>query len=432
MSSSAFLPPPPLHLCTSDILLRPADRISYRLRLRHRPSKHPPARQTPRAAWEDCVPPPLSPAQQLSTLHSLHPTQSSHLQLCALNPGASLAYATASSLSSSLPIPCESRSDVELVRDTLAFIQALACPNSVSLIDASVLARVLDGIKNGLRIDHVRCNTLTARVREVCGVRVSRLEIILCVLRELNLRVLAAELVDVETVATSVCLQGGLYVVEGRGDDLGTWGVGIGLWEEGRGEVTRVPCTPAVAICVAHGVGVDCFVQRDLYEMVAVRNADRERIIASTTENAQGEDRINLPFVIPWELTAEDVIRLSDSTLQNTLTRYNIATRALENRADLLRKFVKLMDETERRELGILLSAEQGRYGLAAELQRGRSKRGVVLNELKEAEERGEWNTVMKLGEHLRHLENGVMDITAEPGSYGGLLDRDEWYRPNR
>ena len=387
------------------------------------------SRRPPLAAWEDILPPQPPPSQQLSNLLASHPTRIAQLHLCAIHGSESLAYANASSsITTSLPIPCESKSDTELVRDTFSFIQALPCPNPVSLVDASVISRVLDGVKSALNIDQMQCNTLTAKIKETCGLRVSRLEVILSVLRELNYSVLATEIVDTETTSRYMRLSGALYVMEGMGDDLGNWGNGIGLWDGREGEVKRLSCTPCTALCIAHGVGVECFVERNTYDGVCVRNSDRADMVLGEDYPEDTQERT----VVPWELTADDVLDLSDAMLKSTLKKYDIPTRAMEARVDLLRKFVKLMDEVQRRELGIILAAEQGRYQLASDFQKGRSKRGLLLNELKEAEKREEWNTVLKLSERLRVLEDCTMDITAEPGSYSKLLDRDDWYRPNR
>lgn len=90
------------------------------------------------------------------------------------------------------------------------------------------------------------------------------------------------------------------------------------------------------------------------------------------------------------------------------------------------------MDEVQRREVCIALAAERGRFGAAAELQEGRSRRGRLLEELREAEGRAAWGEVVRIGRELHCVQDGIADVTAEPGSYDPYLDRDEWYRPNR
>ena len=203
-----------------------------------------------------------------------------------------------------------------------------------------------------------------------------------------------------------------------------------------------VEVSPGFGVALGNVAGVEVAVERDLYEMASVSVNDmvsvyEARGMVPVVEKLVDEElpeqvEVGREIVIPWELTASEVDVLSETQLRKSLRRYGVGVTQRESRESLLRKFVGLMDEVQRRELGVLLAARDGMYALAGELQAGRSKRGVLLKELQEAEKNGNWSEVIKLGMRIRRLESGIMDVTAEPGSYSRDLDRDEWYQPNR
>jgi hypothetical protein len=136
--------------------------------------------------------------------------------------------------------------------------------------------------------------------------------------------------------------------------------------------------------------------------------------------------------IVPWDVSYKEVMSLSDGALRSSLRTALIAVRSQEDRRSLLRKFADMMDEVERRELLIELAAEDALWGLAAELQRGRSERGVLVRRMREAEGCADWDEVFRLKCEVDRMRACLADPTQEPGSYDPYLDQDPWYKPSR
>lgn len=220
------------------------------------------------------------------------------------------------------------------------------------------------------------------------------------------------------------------------------------LFVEGEGGIVRVGVSVVEAVVVANVMEVGCLMKKDVFEGGAVIVSDMEAVyegkggVSVLTKEGNDEEM--------WkespgndkdgggrgwraqDLKADDVFAMDVGELRELLAAEGVGSSSDEDRMGLLGRVVEFMDEVERREVSIRVAADKGLYGVAAELQRGRSTRGKLLQQLKEAEKDGRWAEVVSLGQELKELEKGIADVTAEPGSYDKDLDRDEWYRPNR
>lgn len=219
------------------------------------------------------------------------------------------------------------------------------------------------------------------------------------------------------------------------------------LFFEKDGIIERVECSVAAAVVYANTARVGCHMERELFQSASVLVKDMlgafegkgsVRIKRKESEQALSNNRPDIctpDGTKVWnaaDLKADDVIGMTDAELRAVLMVEGVGSRKSEEKMSLLRKVAMIMDEVERRELGIRLAADNEMYGIAAELQRGRSKRGKILARMKEAERDEKWTEVLYLGQELRIMERQIADITAEPGSYNRDLDQDDWYRPNR
>lgn len=282
-----------------------------------------------------------------------------------------------------------------------------------------------------LGVDNVDKNLLAREI--VCSERayktINRAQAALYALHVNQVQLVAGSVEEAPSTTEGVVLRGNIFVKK------------MGMF----GDVKRIQVSPVYATALANAAGVLCYVRRDMFDMCCVKLNDMLSVYTSggktrATERGcysipRDEDVERKNFVTrceTWELKADDVLALSDEELRVMLKSSGIGVTRLESREVLLAKIVGIMDEVERREIGIAMAANGGNYGMAGKLQKERSERGRLLTELKKAEREGRWGEVVTLAERAKWIEGGIMDVTAEPGSYQRDLDRDDWYRPNR
>lgn len=138
------------------------------------------------------------------------------------------------------------------------------------------------------------------------------------------------------------------------------------------------------------------------------------------------------PVLPPWEIDAESALAMNVESLRESLQSAGIAVYSDEARESLLKRFADLMDEVDRRELLIELAVDAENWGIAAELQRGRSDRGDLAMQMRDAKEEGDWERMFALRVEADIRKFQRADPTQDPGSYDPYLDQDPWYRPNR
>lgn len=220
------------------------------------------------------------------------------------------------------------------------------------------------------------------------------------------------------------------------------------LFVEREAGLVRVAVSVVEAAVVANVMEVGCLMKKEVFEGGAVVLNDMEAVyegkgaVAVVAQERESDEGFGEPSSYErnawrktWraeELKADDVFSMQVGELREVLAAEGLGSSSDEDRMALLGRIVELMDEVERREVSIRVAADKGLYGVAAQLQRGRSARGKLMQEMREAEKEGRWAEVVRLGQEVKELEKGIADVTAEPGSYDRDLDRDEWYRPNR
>lgn len=316
------------------------------------------------------------------------------------------------------------------MKDMFSFVYGTAGGSESRMLGGVAFARELlpEGVTRTLGIDQGGLMEAGRRVlnRKRRRGGLNRAEGLWELLGEVGCRVVATTVEEIEHVGgnDTVKLGGFLFV-----KDLVT------------GSITRVRCSVVEAVVCANVGRIGCFMERVIYDGGSVKINDMVdvfegrgavRIFVKEDFCRTGETSVREFVQRAGELKADDALRLSETQLRAVLALEGAGSRKGEGKMSLLRKLVVFMDEVERREVGIWLAAESGMYGVAAELQRGRSKRGVLVQRMKEAEREGKWGEVVKLGAELKVLESQIADVTADPGSYSKDLDQDEWYRPNR
>lgn len=218
-------------------------------------------------------------------------------------------------------------------------------------------------------------------------------------------------------------------------------------------ESCRAQCTPALAVSLCTLRALPCYVHSALYDAtkVFVGNLSdvlraphitpvQESSLECLSDAINGYDvfyksRNDLGeecFPNPETVKAPEVVNLTNDQLRGSLRAAGVPVTSTEERRSLLRKFCSLMDETERRELAISIAANSEMYGLAAQLQKGRSKRSLLIQQLREAERKEDWDEALALKLKIDLLKSQTADPTADPGSYDPYLDQDEWYKPCR
>lgn len=357
-----------------------------------------------------------------------------------------------SSFALPLPLPIPAHKACLLLNDVFKHVYATPMASSEPLIanDASFVTSLLPvALCRHLSIDHISANQLASDLKLSSNPLCNRAAVILSLLRTANARIAAAALLEApSTTSNELHLQGVLYVEQCIAS----------LYNE-RVFSGPVPVLvdPHFAVALANAVGCSCLLQTDTFHDASVRINHMDSTFASCGRNVvdcasvcpdlpdcdpeNDEYGESDPALAPklgampkeiWGMTAADILDLSDEQLRSSLRSQNVAVLRKESRESLLGKIVEFMDEVQRRELGIVLAAQQEMYGLAAELQKGRSVRGRLLTELREAEKRGAWEDVVDLAAELKLIERQTHDITAEPGTYDRNLDQDDWYRPTR
>lgn len=224
------------------------------------------------------------------------------------------------------------------------------------------------------------------------------------------------------------------------------------------GAVRRVECnSPAFAVAVAAGCGVECLIERSLFEATAVRvrvgvSGPDGRAVVEEDDGDEGEKRESDEVgsgaesgargswgdlskgeeYIPWKCDYRNVRAMSDESLRAGLRAVGRPVALSMSRNELLRRFADEMDSVERRELLMEIAAEVGEYRLAARLQSERCERGLVAVAMREAEAKGDWDAAFRLTAKAADMKARLQDCTADPGSYDPYLDADPDYRPSR
>jgi hypothetical protein len=332
-----------------------------------------------------------------------------------------------------------------LERDLFAGAVALALPcageRTISELEVGLaLFRARDLITSV----HRACNSsppLRARAAAGRGPFLSALDVVTraCVAGG-ALRIVCASVEEVASANERQVRVGGvLYVVDG--------GVTGGQQADEMAAVRVEGITPAVAAAIAAAAEVPCYMLRGLFNVTSVQVSNFQT--CGVREAAVVADAGNAPLplseatrtatgvagspailaVTPWECDCGRALNLSEDALRASLRAVGVGVLLAEGRDSLLLKFVDLMDETERREVLIAIAAERDLFGLAGELQAGRSERGKLRARMAEAEDVDELFRLQKEADRLREQK---ADPTQEPGSYDPYLDQDPWYRPNR
>lgn len=348
--------------------------------------------------------------------------------------------------SQALRLPLSSAVEHKLIADAFTAIYGTPSPVRTGLYpNSTAFAHDLlpSGVARLLGLDPVAISDAGAsllRDRKQAS-PLNRAKAVLDLLRAVGVRLVGASVEEVASVDAGVQARGFLFVER---EAARLYGETVY-----HGGPRRVKCDLGTAVAVANAGRVPCYMRRELFDAAAMPVRDvqgafdargAENVQARWAEEGQGES-CPLPMwdegrrrrgPKAWELKAEDVLEMRDSMLRTVLSGCEVGTTGSEGRESLLRKVVDWMDEVERREVGIRLAANGEMYALAAELQRGRSRRGRLLQEMKEAEESGRWEEVVRIGQEVKRMEAQTADITADPGSYSRYLDQDDWYKPNR
>lgn len=456
----------------------PASRFPPLPRLPRRPHPLPPSprRRAPTnqfrppspPAWQQTLLPPDPDLPSLQSLHARFPSIYLRAHLLGLDASSTTAFLTAhttsttrrpsyaiSSRSLALPLPSPSRIPAAQLRDALSLLYATPSPTPTPPLppDARLVAATLpSSLRAALSLSAADANALASTILPSrTGPPRNRVATAITLLNTAGARIEAAVLVESAGLsATTVSVRAAVYLAQ-RTAVLG----GAQLFAD----AVPIDVEVADAIALAAGAEAPLFVERVLYDDAATRVRDmvdvfaacggrpveledqdgddetgelreREMQTAMTVDQVENEAGRMLGQVDG--LTAEDVGRASDAALRGLLRRCGLGVKRRESRESLLGRVAPLLDEVARRELAVMLAAQAGDYALAAELQRGRSRRGKLTAELKQAERDGEWGEVVRLAGELKVLERQTYDTTAEPGSYDRDLDQDEWYRPVR
>lgn len=350
-----------------------------------------------------------------------------------------------------LPIPLSSPTRISymLLRDALAHIYAIPESEDVTFCptdSSSVTSLLPPAVSRYLGINHITANDVLSSIHDDIGIVQNRAVFLEGILKCCGARIAATAVVESASSAPQgqMSITGVLYVGNRPGAAIG---------EKLYSNSNAIQVEPDFALCLATIVECECFIEANVFNSGCVQIEDMgdvyrscgHRVVQpivnySTSEdtysyqgksNVRGETAWILSSPI-WQWTASDVMALSGDELRQALRDRDVGVRQGESVESLLRKAAELMDEVQRRELGIILAAKAGMYSLAAELQRGRSKRGKLVVELREVEEQGRWSEVARIASEIKRLEAQTNDITLEPGSYNPDLDQDDWYRPCR
>lgn len=430
---------------------------------RHRPWQR---RRPPRASssWHESLLPADPDIPSLHSLYSSFPklyTQAfilgldgeaqqtayvtSHEKLTNTRP----AYAISSD---AFPIPLPHPQSNVFVRHSLAHIypNTSALPDPPPLIpNASMVTSLIPReLHSFLGIDHISANSIMYSLSNDTEHEIgwNRASNALAILHACQTRIAGAAIIDAPSPnndASTISI-GGVVYLEKRVASM----YGEAIYSDPVG----LAVDASFAVAVANAADAPCFLDRHMFDVCSVRIDDMQSVFKSCGnrpvtvkrshvdsgdfaeyfEQLEQNDANTKVVGELWQLTANDVLSMSDDQMRAALRREEVAVRDKESRSSLLGKLVPFLDEVHRRDLGIRLAADQEMYQLASSLQQSRSPRGILFDKLREAEKQQNWTQVAKLAAELKRLEQQTQDITAEPGSYNPDLDQDDWYRPCR
>lgn len=414
------------------------------------------------AQWQQTLLPSDESIPKLEQIYSSFPTRFAQAFVLGVDATKQFAFITAhyhrsarrpaappSSYALPIPLSCPTNNSFMLLHDALTHIYAIPESSSQTFLPASassVTSLIPSTFCHYLGINHITANDIiTSYMFMNLGSVRNRARFLEVILHICGVKVAATALIEVESNVrqNQMNITGVVYVQRHEGSLFG---------ERLLSDVVAVEVEPDFALSLATTVECECFIETIVFSSGSVHVNDMTNIYASygykpvvaetltvadeefvqkSERNNQGKHIwiTNSPI---WQWNASDVMLLSEDELRNVLREQDIGVRQNESKESLLAKVSDLMDEVHRRELGIMLAAKAGMYGLAAELQRGRSKRGRLVAELRELEQNGRWSEVARVAEQIKRLEAQTHDITLEPGSYNPDLDQDEWYRPCR
>lgn len=414
------------------------------------------------AQWQESLLPEDPTIPSLGIIHKNFPSKYAQGFLLGTDDAKQLAFITAhshrsarrpsSSLSSyALPIPLSSpkRKSYMLLRDTLAHVYAIPESEGTAFrpTDSSCVTSLLPpAVSRYLGINHITANEVLSTIYNDFETIQNRAAFLEAVISCCGARIVAAAIIESTSRGPQgqMSITGVLYVENCLGTAIG---------EKLYSGTDAIQVEPDFALCLATATECECFIETNVFNSGCVQIDDMRdvyascgyRIVRPLTDRSADEDTqkyqgglyqqrgrawiTNNPI---WQWTASDVMELSDNELRQALREHDVGVRHNESVESLLRKVADLMDEVQRRELGIILAANAGMYTLAAELERGRSKRGKLIAELRELEELGRWSEVAQVASEIKRLESQTHDVTLEPGSYNPDLDQDDWYRPCR
>lgn len=356
--------------------------------------------------------------------------------------------------SDAFPIPLLQPQSHIFVHHSLAhaYPKTRSVPDKPTLVpNASMVTSLIPReLHSFLGIDHISANSILCSLSTDAKHRIgwNRATNVLAIVHACQARLAGAAIIDAPSYnngASTVSVGGVVYVEKCVASMYG---------ESIYSDPVGVAVDASFAVAVANAAEVPCFLDRHMFDVCSVRIEDMQGVFKScgnrpvTVERnhvldsaaafveygGQSEQSDANPKVVGelWQLTADDVLSLSDGQLRAALRREEVAVRDKESRPSLLGKLVPFLDEVHRRDLGIRLAADQEMYQLASSLQQSRSPRGILFDKLREAEKQQNWTQVAKIAAELKRLEQQTQDITAEPGSYNRDLDQDDWYRPCR
>jgi hypothetical protein len=359
------------------------------------------------------------------------------------NTTAYLAVATEATAygSTSYAFPAPLITSVDKSLFSAAVLMASSPLNTSSISEIQVVWTLFRARELLTDVHRVACSDSPLRARESAGPGpfTSTLDVVVRACEaDGTLRLVCAGVEEVAGVETGrVRVTGVLYVARSAM---------CGESDADEASAVRVEClSPAVAVSLAAAAGVPCFILRDLFDVTSVRVSNFDScglhepavVEAADTQppvppmevgqgGACGDEDV---AVTPWECDSVRALGLSEDTLRVSLRAVGVAVVMSESRDSLLRKFVSLMDETERREVLIQIAASKEMFGLAGELQAGRSERGKLREQMQKT---ADVNELFQLQREANRRREQLADPTQEPGSYDPYLDQDPWYKPSR
>lgn len=413
------------------------------------------------AQWQESLLPEDPTIPNLELIHKNFPSKYAQGFLLGTDDAKQLAFITvhshrsarrpsSSPSSFALPIPLSSPKPKSymLMRDALAHVYAIPESDNMAFrpTDSSCVTSLLPpAVSRYLGINHITANEVLSSIYDFETVQ-NRAAFLEAVINFCGSRIVAVAIIESASPGPQgqMRITGVLYIENC---------LGMAIGEKLYSRADAIQVEPDFALCLATATECECFIETNVFNSGCVQIEDMRDVYAScgyrfvrpVIDRSTNEDvqkyrgglyrQVEKAWITNnpiWQWTASEVMELSGNELRQALREHNVGVRHGESVESLLRKVADLMDEVQRRELGIILAANAGLYTLAAELQRGRSKRGKLIAELRELEELGRWSEVARVASEIKRLEAQTHDITMEPGSYNPDLDQDDWYRPCR